>query len=161
MALPANDKEAAVELVLVDLRRLYDHINANWVNLKNRVLTVTFGEVAIASFIFSTKFNLHKFTSAELIFFFTGVALMLGSFTVLVWIMSGSHWIIPLDTSESRKLYARYHSKLDYLEHVKVDYEDTIDACLEKHELRAKIFNKVLIGLMCGILILLVIKFTR
>ena len=83
------------------------------------------------------------------------------SFGLLIWIISTTHWIIPLDIADSKKLHKRYKNKLEYLEFIKGDYEETVQFCLDKHELRSKTFNKVLIALTCGILILLVIKFTR
>jgi hypothetical protein len=161
MALSEADEESILQALTEDLRRLYDHVDSNWINLKNRVLTVAFGEVAIASFIFSTDFKLNKFTTAEIMFFFTGVLLMLASFTVLLWIFSTSHWIIPLDTTESRKVFIRHSSKVSYLKHVKNDYEETIDFCVSKVDTRSRAFNKVLVALTFGILILLVVKFTR
>ena len=68
-----KDKEEVLELVVEDLRRLYDHLDNNWTAMKTRVLTVAFGEVAIISFILSGK-GIHpsKLTSAEQIFCYTG-----------------------------------------------------------------------------------------
>jgi hypothetical protein len=163
MALSDPEKEAVTLVLIEDLRRLYDHVNNNWINLKNRVLTVVFGEVAIVAFIFSdnAQFNLTSFTVAEVIFFFAAIFAMAGSFLTLVWIVSTSAWIIPLELSESRKVYKRYHSKLEYLEYIKEDHEATIESCLRKMDQRSKAFNKVLVALMFGIIVLLVIKFTR
>ncbi len=161
MPLPEIDKESTSLIVIDDLRRLYDHINNNWINLKNRVLAVAFGEVAIASFIFSEKFKLKEFSPAELIFFFTGAGLIISSFIILIWIISTSNWVIPLDVPESKKLYKNYGSKLEYIEYIEEDYENSIQFCLKKMDTRSKVFNKVLIGMTAGILIMLVIKFTK
>lgn len=162
MPLPQKDKEPTVAIVLDDLRRLYDHISANYQSLKNRVLALIAGEVAIVSFIFSGDgFELDKFTSAERIFFFLGVILLGVAFGLLLWIVSTADWQIPLDVGESKKLYQRFNSKLDYMEHIKDDYEGCVVYCLGRMATRAKVYNRTLFILSSAILILLVIKFTR
>jgi hypothetical protein len=162
MALPEGDKEPTTLIVLDDLRRLFDHISANYANLKNRALGLLAGEVAITSFIFSgDKFNLKYFTSAEKILFLAGIILLAVAFGFLLWIVATAGWQIPLGLNESKKLYKRFHSKLEYLEDIKEDYEECIGYCLSKMESRSKAFNRTLYVLASAIIIMLVIKFTR
>lgn len=162
MALPKPDREETIRSVLVDLRRLYDHISSNYDSLKNRVLALIAGEVAIASFIFGDeKIKLAKMTSAEEIFFFMGVMLLAVSFGALLWIISTASWIIPLDLEASEQIYDRFDSKLKYLEYIQKDYENSIRHCLKKMSARAKVYNITLFVLSSAIIILLVIKFTR
>ncbi|HJP96504.1 MAG TPA: hypothetical protein VJ843_03980 [Candidatus Saccharimonadales bacterium] len=161
MSLPEGDKEATLLLLIDDLRRLYDHLSTNYHDLKNRVLALIAGELAIVTFIFSGKsLELSKFTSAEIIFFSVGIGLMALAFGMLLWIVATADWLIPLDLNESRKLYKRYNSKLDYLEYIKEDYEACTEHCLRKVAIRAKVYNRTLLVLSCAIIILLVIKFT-
>jgi len=162
MALPEKDKIETIQIVIDDLRRLFDHISNNYSSLKNRVLGLIAGEVAVISFIFSGKgFNLKMFTSAEKIFFFAGVALLAVAFGQLLWIIGTADWQIPLDLKESKKLYKRFNSKLDYLEDIKEDYESCIEFCLGKMSIRARVYNRTLFILSGAIIIMLVIKFTR
>lgn len=162
MALPDKDKEATILIVLDDLRRLFDHVATNYSNLKSRVLGLIAGEVAIVSFIFSgTGIHPSKFTSTEKIFFGAGIALLTLSFGLLLWIIATAYWEIPLDIKASRELYKRFDSKIDYLEHIKEDYENCSEYSLKKMGTRSTVYNRVLIILSVGILILLVIKFTK
>jgi hypothetical protein len=161
MALPESDKEETIKLALEDLRRLYDHISHNYDSLKNRVLALIAGEVAIASYIFSGKdFDIAKQGTPENIFFGIGVGLLAVSFGALLWIVSTASWVIPLDLSESQKLYKRYNSKLEYLEYIKEDYEDCTALCLRKMATRARVYNVTLFILSGAIIMLLVVKFT-
>lgn len=162
MPLPEDDKEETIQIVIDDLRRLFDHISNNYGSLKNRVLGLIAGEVAITSFLFSGKgFNVTKFTPAEKIFFSIGVLLLAVAFGQLLWIISTADWQIPLDLKESRKLYKKFSSKLEYLEDIKEDYESCIEFCLGKMSTRAKVYNRTLFILSTGIIIMLVMKFTR
>jgi hypothetical protein len=147
MALPDKDKEETILLVLDDLRRLFDHISNNYANLKNRVLGLIAGEVAITSFIFAGK-GLHpsKFTSSEKIFFGVGVILLATCFGLLLWIIATAYWEIPLDIKMSRKLYTHFDSKLAYLEDIKEDHENCIEYSLGKMSIRSTVYNRVLLS---------------
>lgn len=161
MALPDKDKEPATLIVLDDLRRLFDHLSSNYHTLKNRVLGLIAGEVAITSFIFSDGgFRFSEFTSAERIFFFIGGGLLSVAFGQLIWIIATADWQIPMSPEDSKDLYKRFNSKLDYLEHIKKDYENCINFCLGKVSLRARVYNRTLFVLSGGIIIMLVLKFT-
>lgn len=160
MALPNAEKEKAVQMVIDDLRRLYDRVASNYGNLKNRVLGLIAGEVAIASFVFSgDDFNVTTFTPAEKIFMGVGILLLAVAFGLLLWIVATADWQVPLDLKESRKLYQRYNSTLHYLEEIKEDYENCTEYCVAKLSSRATAYNRSLFILSSGIIIMLVIKF--
>lgn len=162
MSLPDDDKEETLQIVLSDLRRLFDHISTNYNALKSRVLGLIAGLVAVVSFIFSGE-GLHpsEFSDAEKIFFGVGSILLAGSFVLLLWVVATAYWEIPADIKITKKLYSRFSSKLEWLEDIKEDYENCVAYSVRKLNTRAKITNLVLVLLSIGIIILLVLKFTR
>jgi hypothetical protein len=161
MALPETDKEETILIVLEDLRRLFDEISRNYNQLKTRALGLIAGEVALVSFVFSGNgINVTKLSVTEIVFFGIGAVLLAVSFALFLWIVSTHQWEVPLDLKESKKLYRRFSSKLDWLENIKEDYENCIERCLRKTRSRSAAFNKALMTLSCGIIIMLVIRFT-
>lgn len=160
MALSDEEKKVTIKLVIDDLRRLFDEISRNYTSLKSRALGVLAGEVALVTFLFSGEdIALKYLTDAEKVFFAFGTIALLTSFGLLLWIVSTRQWMVPLDLKESRKLYARYDSELDWLEDIKEDYENCTGYILDVVKKRSAAFNKTLIILSCGIIIMLVLKY--
>ena len=103
----ANNKDDQTDLIeslklaLDDLKRLFDHLSKNYDSIKNRVLALIAGEVAIATFVFSAPtISASKLTIAEKIFYFSSIGILGLSFLLLVWIISTASWKIPLNLAD-------------------------------------------------------------
>ena len=103
MALPESDKESTVQLVIDDLRRLFDEVSSTYGSLKSRALGMLAGEVALVTFIFSGDgIKLLRLSDSERVFFGFGALALIISFGLLLWIVSTRQWLVPLDLKDSK-----------------------------------------------------------
>lgn len=158
MPIKDDDKPEVIKTSIQELKSLYQRIDTNWINLKNRTLGLLAGEVAVVSFIFTDNTFVPKEIYGR-VYFAVGIGLVSLAFALLLFILATSSWRMPYDVETSQKLYKRFDSHLDFLEHIREDYEQCINFCLVKMAFRARLYNISLLALSSGIIMLLVLRF--
>lgn len=155
-----TQKTKILQASIDELRRFYDHVSNIYDQLRLKALALIAGEVAIASFIFSSPNTNHIPSGSALrIFYFSGLILMGLAFALLLWTISSFDWKIPHDLYDSGSLYKKFEDEKAFLEYLHDDFIVAINHCLPAVNRKTKRFNWTIYLLAVGVIILLVIKY--
>jgi len=147
---------------ITELRKVYEHINNIYDQLRFKALALIAGEVAIASFIFGDPNSRNIPIGADRrIFFFSAIMFLGLAFGILLWVISTVAWQLPHDFTKSDEMLSdkNRNTYLSFLKYMHNDYCEVNDTCNQIVSKKCKKFNWTIYLLAAGVIILMVIKF--
>jgi hypothetical protein len=158
MATPAA-KEKILQTSVDELRRKYDELNSTYDQLRIKALAFITGEIAVVTFLFATGINIPHIIYG-IVFFLFGSGCIAISFILLLLSLRSVSWSLPIHPKVLEEHdYGTFPTKVDFLEYICKCYSTSLEKNHPKVEERAKMFDKALMLLFVGVIILLVIKF--
>jgi hypothetical protein len=162
----AEDDKELLEIALKEVRRLYDHVTSSFDHLRSHALALMGGEVAILTFLFSSKSStnnsfFHKSVPVYgIVFYGIGIALLTCAFLIFLHVISSVRWMHPPDEKDVANVTDRFnHSTVKFLSHLIGEYIESINHCISVLNVKAKWFMRAVYALSVGIFIIVMLKF--
>ncbi len=154
----APEEEKTLAVAIEEQRRAYDHISNIYDQLRIKALALIAGEVAVITFIFSGDSARYAPIGVDrMIFFYTGIALLLASAVILLWIVSTVGWKLAHSSMSSLTLRNEYPTHLKFLRYLNDDYCKVNAHCQGIINKKCARFNVVVYLMPIGVIMLLVI----
>jgi len=144
-------------LALEEERRRHDKLCNDFNDLRARVLAFITGELALVAYLFSTGVKIPHIIYG-LFFFMIGVLSIIASFIILLFLLKAVLWMQPVHP-DALKNADSYSTDEAFLKYLCDAYSEANKQNQRKNISRVKLFDKSLILLLNGVIILLVIKF--
>lgn len=158
---PQNNQQPSrapqLETALVELRRRHDRLCDDFNQLRTRVLAFFTGELGLIALLFATGTKIPDIVYG-LVFFVFGVSCIAASFIILLYLLKTVIWLQP-PHPDALANAENFASNEDFLRHLNASYIASNESNLEQNTKRVHMFDKSLILLLAGVIILLVIKF--
>ena len=158
----ATSKDDILLASLETHKRTYDQASNIYDQLRIKSMALLAGEVAFVTFLFSGWDFWEKVSGGDRYFlFFTGVALLLAAFALLLWIVSTVTWLFPHDMRSAQELQKdkNYRNTTDFLEYLHDDYIKAVQHNRSIVGPKCKKFNWAIFMIAAGVIIIMVIKF--
>lgn len=155
-----NNRISNLRFAIDELRRKYDEVEKSYDSVRTRVLALIGVELTIFTFFFSQISDLPA-TVYGLIFYVTAVISLFVSFSLLMIGISGVQWRMPSDRNNMRFMIDENYTEERFLENIEKEYRDTVTEDLAVLAKRGDNFNKSLMLLVVGVIILVVLKYGK
>jgi hypothetical protein len=152
-------KEKILQTSVDELRRKYDELCSDYDQLRIKILAFITGELALIAFVFATGIKVPHVVYG-IVFFLCGAGCVAISFALLLILLTTIIWSSPIhpDTLENQD-YNSFPTHAAFLEHICKCYSDSLRKNYKTFSERARLFDKSLMLLFIGVIILLIIKF--
>lgn len=157
-----KDYQQLLQLVIDDLKRLYDFVDRTFDGLRTKALALLAGEVAILTFLFADDARRSPIleNQSDYIFLGIGVTALIMAFLKLLWILHPVQWEHPPESRDLRDLQERFNGDpIKYLEQVKSQYLEVIPGCNAKLARKSNAFVRAIYLLVIGIVVVAVLKY--
>lgn len=154
----AAQKLEILETSIEELRSRYNEVCLSNDQIRVKVLAFITGELALVTFLFATGINVPSVIYG-IIFFIVGIICCITSFVYLTLTLRGKKWKMPVDRDTLVDGHNKFKTRVQYLENVRDSYVSCIEEAIPVVSERSRIFDKSLMLILVGVIILLVIKY--
>jgi hypothetical protein len=151
-------KDEVNEVVIEELRRVYDHICRDYNEASVKILAHVGGTLGLLAYLYSGGNLFIPDQTYGRVFYATGIGLVLIPVSFLIYTLRANVWTLPISRKEIAELDNAY-TKTKFLEHTKGMYMKALDEDIPLHNRKQIMLNKLTIPLLAGATILLVLKY--
>lgn len=151
-----NEKEARHELLLEELRIIYSRLDEALSTAKTRILTFLGAGLALLSYLYGSGSLFIPEQRYGVVLYFIGLGLVIAGMGFLLRGLRTSFWSVPLET-KLLKMH-RYKTHLELLEELIDEYTECLTSNIVRYEAKVSSLNSGFFSLLCGAILLLVIK---
>jgi len=158
MATPTQ-QEKILQTSVDELRRKYDELCSNYDQLRIKILAFITGELALITLVFATGIELPHIIYGIVLFLF-GAGCIVISFIILLLLLKTITWYFPIHPSTlENQDYRSFPTQVAFLEHICKCYSSSLDKNTDTYKNKAGMFDKSLMLVFVGVIILVVIKY--
>lgn len=151
-----KSRENVLELALEELRNIYNRLDGSYDLARTKILTFLGAGLALLSYLYGGGDLFIPDERYGKVLYFIGLGLVIASVTLLLHSVRPVQWAVPIET-EMRKML-RTKQRIDMLELLVEEYVECMESNIPKYERKMVYLNSAFTQLLCGGIILLVIK---
>lgn len=153
---PVTNKEETLEISLEELRIIYSRLDNSMHTTRLRSLTFLGAALALLSYLYGGAELFIPQEPYGRVFYFLGLGLVIAAVSFLLHAVRPNPWAVPIETKLTK--LGRYRTKVELLEEIVEQYIESMVANIGKYEKKCQLYSSGFGLLLCGGILLLVIK---
>lgn len=150
------EQEEILNLILEELRIIYNRLDESQHTLKNRALTILGAALALGSYLYSGGDLFIPTESYGKVFYYLGLGLFISSICFLLQAVRPNPWAVPIEDKLNK--LSRNKTMTSLLNELVENYQECMRFNLPKYERKVYFLSSGFYQLLCGGILLLVIK---
>lgn len=150
-----DDRLQVLELSLDELRIIYSRLDRAVSHLRTRIVTYLGAGLALLSWLYRDDLFIPDERYGK-VFYFLGLGLMVSGLGALLHALKPNSWSVPIESKLSK--ISRSNSKLILIELLVEEYVESMHSNISRYERRVPYYYTGFMQLLCGGILLLVIK---
>ncbi len=151
-----EDNSDTLELALEELRIIYGRLDESLATIKVRVLTFLGAALALLSYLYGSETLFIPAQNYGRVFYFLGLGLVVSAIGFLLRALKAMAWSVPIESKLTKiRLHKKKHELLELLVE---EYIECMIINLGRYETKVADLNSGFFQLLCGSILLLVIK---